>query len=204
MENRCIKCRKYGEKLFLKGERCLEPKCALARRTTAAAGKKGVQSSAKRGRKKSEYGIQLDEKQKAKKQYGIRERQMRNNFVEANRAQTATGETLLQRLEQRLDNVVYRIGWANSRKGARQLVNHNHIKVDGKMVNIPSYLVKVKQVIEPSDLDIIKKTISENAEAPKWLKYDKKAFKAEVLNLPSREDNDMVIDEQLIVEFYSK
>lgn len=197
MENKCRTCRKFGEKLFLKGERCTSPKCEIVKRNYAP----GAHGGARRG-KKSEYGLQLQEKQKAKSEYGLREKQFALTFAQASRSKEVTGEAMLKILETRLDNVVYRAGWATSRDQARQLVNHGHIKVNDKVVDIPSYQVKIKDIIEPADLEVIKKTMVEKAQVPAWLKV--KANKAEVANLPTREDIDTSIDEQLVVEFYSR
>lgn len=204
MDN-CRQCRKFGEKLFLKGERCLSQKCTLSRRSNApgVAGTKNTINTSRR-RKKSEYGIQLDEKQKAKSEYGLRERQFRLVFEKAAKAKGATGEIMLQILERRLDNIIYRLGWASSRSQARQLVNHGHFKVNSKIVDIPSYLVKIKDIIEPGNLELIKKIDVNTANPPKWLKLDNKIFKAEIISLPSREEVDNPVDEQLIVEYYSR
>ena len=197
MDSKCRACRKFGEKLFLKGERCSSPKCALTKRNYPP-GAHGLG----RHSKKSEYGIQLQEKQKAKSTYGLREKQFSNTFEKAIKAPEATGEAMLSLLETRLDNVVYRIGWAQSRIQARQIVNHGHIKINGKSVDIPSYQVKINDVIEPADAEMIKTTIVEKATVPGWLKV--KGLKAEVAKKPVREDIEMPINEQLIVEFYSK
>jgi len=202
MEKSCRECRKFGQKLFLKGERCILPKCGLTRHANAPG------TTATTGRiyrkKKSEYGQQLAEKQKAKIQYGLNERQLRKVFLNAAKASTATGETLLQRLERRLDNVVYRLGFANSRDQARQFVNHGFIRVNNKKIDIPSYLVKIKDIIEPKNIDFIKKTTDDKLNPPAWIKYDKKLLKAEIIKYPERNDIDISIDEQLIVEFYSR
>lgn len=204
--DRCRQCRKFSEKLFLKGERCLGPKCALNRRVntpgTSGAGKTG--QSQTRRRKKSEYGTQLLEKQKAKQDYGMRERQFRQVYVKASRAQGATGEMMLQILETRLDNIVYRMSWAKSRTQARQIVNHGHIKVNGKIADIPSMLLKPKDIIEPKNNEFIAKFADIKAKAPSWLKVDSKAFKSEVVRLPNREEIETPVDEQLIVEYYSR
>lgn len=206
MNNSCRECRKFSEKLFIKGERCLGPKCALTRRVNAPGTSGSGKAGQGRRRKKSEYGIQLSEKQKAKRDYGLREKQFRLVYEKANRSQGATGEMMLQILELRLDNVVYRLGWACSRAQARQLVNHGHIKVNEKNVDIPSYIVKVKDIIKPVNTEILGK-IGQNqnqTKAPAWLKADAKATKAEIVNLPTREQIEAPIDEQLIVEFYSR
>ncbi len=204
MENEnCRQCRKSGEKLFLKGERCLSPKCTLTRRSNApgAAVLKGGQSA--RRVKKSEYGLQLQEKQKAKSEYGLRERQFRTYYEKAAKTKGATGELILQNLELRLDNVVYRLGWGKSRSQARQLVSHAHIEVNNKVINIPSFQLKAKDVVEPAD-EIVKSAATEKNNPPSWIKLDKKNFKAEVIKLPLREEIDTPVDEQLIVEYYSR
>jgi small subunit ribosomal protein S4 len=197
MENKCRECRKFGEKLFLKGERCSSPKCALTKRNYPAG-----DHGAGRHSKKSEYGLQLQEKQKAKSEYGLREKQFKLNFEKAARSKDATGDAMLRMLETRLDNVIYRAGWASSRIQARQLVNHGHIKVNEINVDIPSYQVKIKDIIEPANPEVVKKTLVEKAKAPNWIKI--KALKAEITSLPTREDVETSIDEQLVVEFYSR
>ena len=194
---KCRTCRKFGEKLFLKGERCNSPKCEMVKRNFGP----GSHGGARRG-KKSEYGLQLQAKQMAKSEYGLRERQFSLTFEKAARSSEATGEAMLRLLETRLDNIVYRSGWAASRMQARQLVNHGHIKVNNKVVDIPSYQVKVKDVIEPVSKEAIAFTQVEKAQNPAWLKV--KNLKAEVANLPLREEIDTPIDEQLVVEFYSR
>jgi small subunit ribosomal protein S4 len=195
--NKCRTCRKFGEKLFLKGERCNSPKCGIVKRNFGP----GAHGGARRG-KKSEYGLQLQEKQKAKAEYGLREKQFSLTFNKAARSAEVTGEALLKILETRLDNIVYRLGWASSRISARQLVNHGHIKVNGALVDIPSYQTKAKDVIEPMSNETIEKTQVEKAQVPGWLKV--KNFKAEIVNLPTREEIETSIDEQLVVEFYSR
>lgn len=203
MNESCKSCRKFSEKLFLKGERCLSTKCAITRHASAEGAKSNKGASSFR-RKKSEYGTQLFEKQKAKNEYGLREKQFVNVFKKAASKKGATGEMILQSLEIRLDNVVYRLGWASSRKLARQAVNHGHIKVNGKTVDIPSYQVSIGDKIEPSNLDFIKKIADEKATTPKWIKSASKSYKAEIVNFPTKAEIDTPIDEQLIVEFYSR
>jgi len=205
MEGTCRDCRRFGAKLFFKGERCLTPKCAFTRRNNPPGSTpiKGKSSRSPRRKKKSEFGQQLEEKQKAKAEYGIRERQFRAIFKKAAKTRAATGEVLLQNLERRLDNVIYRLGWAGSRNQARQIVGHKHIRVNDKIVDIPSALVKPKDIIEPRDKEIIKKTAVEKSIPPKWLKVEKN-FTATVTNVPLREEIDTPIDEQLIVEYYSR
>lgn len=200
----CRLCRREGEKLFLKGERCYTNKCSISRRVYAP-GQHG------QSRKKlSEYGIQLREKQKARRFYGVLESQFRKYFEIAAKKKGITGENLLQILESRLDNVVYRLGLATSRPEARQLVRHGHFTVNGRKVNIPSYLVKAGDVIalkEKSRTSPKMKAINEIAGGkviPKWLEYDADNFTGKVVSLPEREDIDLPISEHLIVEFYSK
>ena len=200
----CRLCRREGKKLFLKGERCYTDKCAVVRRAYAP-GQHG------QGRKKaSEYGIQLRAKQQAKRYYGVLESQFRHYFELADRKQGVTGENLLRLLESRLDNVVYRLGFASSRPEARQLVTHRHFTVNGKRVNIPSFRVKPGDVIAVYDKsrnsDKFKMILAANGSrpAPKWLEVDRANFKATVLSLPNREDIDLDVEETLIVELYSK
>lgn len=175
---------------------------ALERKGAVPPGQHGLA----RRRKLSEYGIQLREKQKAKRLFGVLERQFRRYFDMASKVKGATGSALLELLEKRLDNVIYKLGFARSRAEARQMVSHGHIRVDGKKVTIPSFIVKPKQIIELSSklLDNIqvKKTLSENQTLPLWL--EKKATVGKVLGLPKREDMEQSIDEQLIVEYYSR
>ena len=200
----CRLCRREGQKLFLKGDRCYTAKCALECRGYAP-GQHGQNRS-----KTSEYGTQLREKQKAKRYYGLLENQFRNYFEMAERRPGQTGENLLAILESRLDNVVYRLGFAMSRAEARQLVSHGHFTVNGKKVNIPSYLVKPGMVVSLKDssksLEKIKANVEANAfrQAPKWLEYDANNMIAKVTAVPAREDIDLPIEEHLIVELYSK
>ena len=200
----CRQCRREGQKLFLKGDRCYTDKCALTVRAYAP-GQHGQGRS-----KNSEYGQQLREKQKAKRFYGVLESQFRSYFEMAERRPGQTGENLLSILESRLDNVVYRLGYAMSRAEARQMVSHGHITVNGRKVNIPSYQVKPGMVIALKDssrsIDKIKANIEANAfrPAPKWLEYDQTNNIAKVLAVPARDDIDLPIEEHLIVELYSK
>ena len=200
----CRLCRREGEKLFLKGDRCYTNKCSVANRSYAP-GQHGVQK-----KKMSEYGIQLREKQKARRFYGVLESQFRKYFEMATRKKGITGENLLQLLELRLDNVVYRMGMAMSRAEARQIVNHGHIAVNGRKVNIPSYILKAGDVIElrENSKSLTKfKYILENPTgrvAPKWLDVDSQVLKCKVISVPSREDVDLPVKEHLIVELYSK
>lgn len=199
----CRRCRRAGEKLFLKGEKCYKEKCPVARRAYAP-GQHGQQRS-----KLSEYALQLSEKQKTKRFYGILERQFRKYFEMAFKKQGVTGENLLKILERRLDNVVYRMGLADSRAQARQFVRHNHITVNGKKVNIPSYLVRVGDVIALKEksrgISIIKEILESNSiRAPKWIEVDVANFSCKIIALPEREDVDLQVLEHLIVELYSK
>ena len=200
----CRLCRREGQKLFLKGDRCYTQKCALECRAYAP-GMHGQNRS-----KTSEYGQQLREKQKAKRYYGLLENQFRNYFELAERRPGQTGENLLAILESRLDNVVYRLGFAMSRAEARQLVSHGHFTVNGRKVNIPSFLVKPGMVITLKDssksLEKIKANVEANAfrQPPKWLEYDVNNMIAKVTAVPAREDIDLPIEEHLIVELYSK
>ncbi|MBW1981102.1 MAG: 30S ribosomal protein S4 [Deltaproteobacteria bacterium] len=203
-ESVCRLCRRENLKLFLKGDRCYSDKCAFERRSYPP-GQHG------QGRSKfSDYGLQLREKQKVKRMYGMLERQFRNYFHKAERQKGVTGTNLLILLERRLDNVVYRLGFANSRSQARQLVRHNHMLVNGRRVNIPSYLVKVGDIVEVKEKSRAMVPIVEAMEAvarrgvPQWLELDKDTFKGTVKSFPSREELTMPIQEQLIVELYSK
>jgi len=203
-EAQCKLCRAYGDKLFLKGKKCNTEKCAVARRPFAP-GQHG-----KRRRKDSNYGLQLREKQKAKRIYGILERQFNKYFKIAENAKGVTGHILLQILERRLDNVIYRLAFAYSRPQARQLVRHNSVYLNDKKVNIPSFLVGAGDVVEVRGKEKPIKRISEirkelkDRTIPKWLEADKQALKGVVKNLPAKEDLDFSIQEQLIVELYSK
>ena len=200
----CKLCRREGEKLFLKGERCYSDKCSVSRRNYVP-GQHG------KGRKKiSEYGLQLRMKQKARRYYGILEGQFHHYFEMAERKQGVTGENLLRILESRLDNVVYRLGWASSRAEARQLVVHGHFMVNGKKVDIPSYLLRAGEVVavsakskESTKVQAVLETNS-GRPVPAWLDLNREALEAKVVNLPAREEIDTPVEEQLIVEFYSK
>ena len=200
----CRLCRREGIKLFLKGSRCESAKCAIDKRAYVP-GQHG------QGRKKfSEYGVQLREKQKVKRFYGVLEKQFRIYFAAADRKKGVTGENLLQSLELRLDNVVYRMGLGASRNAARQLVRHNHFTVNGKRVNIPSYILKQGDVIAPSERKLGKAPIKSALEKmkdktlPHWLSFDKDSKQGIVQSLPTREDVNIPIEEQLIVELYSR
>ena len=200
----CRQCRREGLKLFLKGDKCYSEKCPMNSRAFAP-GQHGQGRS-----KNSEYGQQLREKQKAKKFYGVLENQFRSYFEMAERRPGQTGENLLSILESRLDNVVYRLGFAMSRAEARQMVSHGHITVNGRKVNIPSYQVKPGMIVALKEtsrgIEKIKANIEANAfrPAPKWLEYDANNMLAKVVAAPAREDVDLPIEEHLIVELYSK
>jgi small subunit ribosomal protein S4 len=200
----CRLCRREGTKLYLKGERCYSDKCSLNKRQYAP-GQHG------QGRKKlSEYGVQLREKQKARRYYGILEGQFRHYFELAEKKQGITGENLLSILETRLDNVAYRLGIGTSRAEARQLVRHGHVLVNGKKVNIPSFLVSVGDVITLKEASRGSEKIKAVLEAtsgravPKWLDYNRDTLEAKVIAAPARDDIDLEIAEHLIVELYSK
>ncbi len=200
----CRLCRREGQKLFLKGERCYSDKCSVGIRAYAP-GQHG------QGRKKSsEYGLQLRAKQTARRFYGVQENQFHHYFEIAERKQGITGDNLLRILESRLDNVVYRVGFASSRAEARQLVGHGHFEVNGKRVDIASYLLKAGDVITVCEkargLDKIKAVIEANSArpVPQWIDVDREAFSAKVINLPNRDQIEAPVEEQLIVEFYSK
>ncbi|MBE6610449.1 MAG: 30S ribosomal protein S4 [Ruminococcaceae bacterium] len=200
----CKLCRREKTKLFLKGDRCLNGKCSLEHRSSAP-GQHGAANA-----KIKEYGKQLREKQKTKRYYGLQEGQFKSYFKEADRVDGITGENLLILLERRFDNVVYRMGMAESRKEARQLVLHGHFRLNGKKATIPSMLLKAGDVItvrEESRGSVKIKELIEGMDsriAPKWLVVDKEAVKATVDTLPKREDIDFPFEEQLIVELYSK
>ena len=200
----CRLCRREGQKLFLKGDRCYTDKCALNCRN-------GVPGQHGQGRSKtSEYGLQLREKQKVKRYYGVLEKQFRGYYELADRRPGQAGQNLLAILESRLDNVVYRLGFAMSRAEARQLVRHGHFTVDGHKVDIPSYQVKTGEVIELKEasrsLDKFKGALEANASRviPKWLVFDQANKVAKVVAVPAREDIDLPVEEHLIVELYSK
>ena len=200
----CRLCRREGTKLFLKGERCLSGKCSFDRRPTAP----GQHGAARK--KVEEYGMQLREKQKTKRYYGVLEKQFKSYFVKADKMEGVTGENLLSLLERRLDNVVYRMGMAESRTDARQLVLHGHFTLNGKKVTIPSLQIKVGDVITVKESSRASEKIKRLMEGldgrifPKWLDVDKKNVQAKVIALPKREDIEFPFEEQLIVELYSK
>ncbi len=198
----CRLCRREGEKLFLKGDRCYSDKCALSRRESVPG-----QAGARRG-KVSNYGLQLREKQKVKRYYGLLEKQFRDTYDKAEKMSGITGENLLSLLERRLDNVVYRLGYGASRKEARQLVTHGHFLVNGKRVNIPSVRLNVGDVItvrEKSNSSAKFKELAEKAATtPKWLEGNAEKLEGKLVALPVREDIDLPIEEHLIIELYSK
>ena len=203
-ESVCRLCRREGLKLFLKGDRCYGEKCAFERREYAPGDHGQIR------KKYSDYGVQLREKQKLKRMYGLLERQFRGYFEKADRQKGITGTNLLLFLERRLDNMVFRMGFANSRTEARQLVRHNHFLVNGKPVNIPSYLVNVGGQIQVREKSRKVERIREAMEivarrgVPQWLELDKDNFSGMVKALPSREELVMPVQEQLVVELYSK
>ncbi len=204
-EAACRLCRRENLKLFLKGDRCYTDKCAFERRSYPPG-----QHGQRRGRKISDYGIQLREKQKVKRIYGVLEKQFRKYYTRADRQKGITGTNLLILLERRLDNIVYRMGFASSRNQARQLVRHNHFTVNGRKVNIPSYQVKIGDMIEvreksrksPFILEAMETVV--RREMPSWLEVDGSNFRGIVKEFPNREELTMPINEQLIVELYSK
>ena len=203
-DEQCRICRREGQKLFLKGARCYTDKCSITRRNY------GPGQHGQKKKKLSEYGTQLREKQKTKAYYGVGEKQFRKYFEIAENKKGITGELLLQILESRLDNVVYRLGYGSSRAQARQLVNHGQFEVNGKKVDIPSYLVKPGDVISVREIKKDNKTIKANAEenasrpVPEWLEKDNKTLSGKVIRLAAREDIDIPVAEHLIVELYSK
>ena len=204
----CKQCRREGEKLFLKGERCLTAKCAIDRRAYAP-GMHGRESQFRR-RRQSEYALQLREKQKARRIYGVLERQFRRYFQEAERRKGLTGANLLTILESRLDNVVYRLGFADSRAQARQLICHGHFNRNGRRADIPSMLVEPGDVIsvreQSKELAYFKDRAKEleRRSVVDWMSLDAFNMSGRILNLPSREEIDLPLNEQLIVEYYSR
>jgi small subunit ribosomal protein S4 len=200
----CRICRREGEKLFLKGDRCYTEKCAVDRRKYPP-GQHGQSY-----RKLSDYGFQLREKQKVRKIYGLLEKQFRKYFYEAERRKGITGEVLLQLVESRLDNIIYRMGFAPNRQGARQLISHGHILLNGKKVTLPSYTVKGGDLVSikessrdiPEVVDSLSKV--EHRGIPAWVEVDIVNLTGKVLHIPSRDEIQLPVQEQLIVEFYSK
>jgi len=202
---KCRQCRREGEKLFLKGEKCFTDRCAVERRGYAPG-----QHGQKSGSRMSDFGKQLREKQKLRRTYGVLERQFRKTYAEASRSKGVTGERLLQLLETRLDNIAYRMGFGASRTEARQVVRHNGIHVNGKRVNIPSYLVRPGDVVEVTGKAKEQLRIKAASEAaagrgfPEWLEVDAKALKGTFKSLPARADLPSTVNESLIIELYSK
>lgn len=203
-EARCRLCRREGVKLYLKGDRCYSNRCAIERRN-APPGQHG-----RARRKVTEYAVQLREKQKVRRTYGILETQFRNYFEKAERQRGITGENLLRLLERRLDNIVYRLGLAASRTEARQLIRHGHFQVNGRKVSIPSFLVRVGDKVTVADKSKesprIKELIERAAQntPPAWLRYDAETVAGEVLSYPTRDQIDTPVKEQLVVELYSR
>ncbi len=201
---KCKKCRRENAKLFLKGERCYSSKCAFEKRAYAP-GEHGQNRS-----KNSEYGLQLREKQKVRRTYGLLEKQFRLVYDKASRAQGVTGENMLQLLERRMDNVIYALGFADSRSEARQLVRHNHFRVNNKKMNIPSYVLKAGDVVtvneKSREIAPIVRAMGnvDKRGIPNWMELDKAAFKGTIRALPVREDISSDFQEQLVVELYSK
>ncbi|MGA8432190.1 MAG: 30S ribosomal protein S4 [Candidatus Sulfotelmatobacter sp.] len=201
----CRLCRREGMKLFLKGAKCFSDKCPIEKRNFAPG-----QHGKDRKTKVVGYGLQLREKQKAKRIYFTQEGQFRNYFEKAARAKGVTGDLLLQQLERRLDNVVFRLGFAQSRRQARQLVRHGHVAVNGKKVNIPSfevsagYEIAIRENSKKLVVLELAKEFASHGTSPSWLEVDRDAYKARVLSLPKREDIQLPVNEQLIVELYSK
>lgn len=200
----CRLCRRETEKLFLKGDRCYTEKCSVERRQYPPG-----QHGQRRG-KLSDYAVQLREKQKVRNIYGVFERQFRKYFHIAERKKGVTGEVLLQSLERRLDNVVHRMGFASNRRSARQLISHGHFLVNGRKVNVPSFLVHTGDMIEVKEksreIPIIKESIAKGEQrgVPSWLEVDFQNLKAKVLQIPTREEIQLPAQEQLIIELYSK
>ena len=198
----CRLCRREGCKLFLKGDRCISPKCAMEKRPVAP-GQHGL------GRKKvTEYGEQLREKQKVKRAYGLLEKQFREYYENATRMKGVVGENMLSLLERRLDNVIYRMGIGDSRAQSRQIVNHGHICVNGRVVNIPSFSVKVGDIVSikesKQDVEKFKQLRGIKITMPKWLEFDTNSMSGKILALPKRDDIDLNIREHMIIELYSR
>ena len=203
-DEQCRICRREGQKLFLKGSRCYTDKCSISRRNYAPG------KHCQKRKKLSEYGTQLREKQKTKSFYGVGEKQFRKYFEMASNTRGKTGEILLQILESRLDNVVYRLGYGASRAQARMLITHGAFEVNGKKVDIPSYLIKAGDVIAVREIrkdnGMIKLNVEQNVArpVPEWLEKDAEKLSGKVVRLPAREDVDIPVEEHLIVELYSK
>jgi small subunit ribosomal protein S4 len=205
LDPKCKQCRREGKKLFLKGERCYSPKCPMVKRPYAPG-----MHGAKRRRGISEYGLQLREKQKVKKIYGLLESQFKKYFKTASAKKENINQTLLTLLETRLDNVVYRAGFAPSRAKARQLVSHSHFTVNGRSVNIPSYQIKAGDVVTVKEqkknktvFKEVEKTL-ENYSIPSWISLDKKNLEAKIVSLPTSQEADLGVNLQMVVEYYSR
>lgn len=205
IDPKCKKCRRAGQKLFLKGERCFTPKCAMIKKAYPP----GVHGR-KRKPALSEYGTQLSEKQKLRRTYNISEKQLRKYFQEAVKTKGVLTEVLLNKLETRIDNVIFRLGWAESRPKARQIVSHGHILLNNRKITIPSINVRKKDIIEIKKTSL-NKALFKNLEtklkkykAPSWLSLDKKELKATILGLPSEEEISVPVDLSMIVEYYSR
>jgi small subunit ribosomal protein S4 len=202
----CRVCRRESEKLFLKGDRCYTDKCGIERRRYAP----GLHGQSRSRRKLSDYGLQLREKQKVKHTYGVFERQFKKYFYMAEKMKGVTGSILLQLLERRLDNVAYRLGFASNRRQARQLISHGHFTVNNRRVTVPSYLVRPGDLVNPKEtsgkLSVIKESLTkaEHRGFPAWVEIDVKDLKGKILHLPSREEIALPVQEQLIIELYSK
>ncbi len=202
----CRLCRREGEKLFLKGKRCFTEKCAIERRAYPP----GEHGTGRRRRRQSEYAVQLREKQKVKRIYGLAERQFRSLFRRASRIPGVTGENLLVALESRLDNIVYRLGFAPSRKAARQLIRHRHVRVEGNTVDVPSFSVIPGQEIAMTpaagEMPVVKEAVEDkkNRDQLSWLGVDYENLTGRMLERPARADIPLAVQEQLIVELYSK
>ena len=200
----CRICRRHGEKLYLKGERCMGPKCAIERRNYPP----GPRST--RRRKVSDRGLQLREKQKARYAYGVLEKQFRRYYEEAVKRPGVTGDNLVRLLETRLDNTVHRLGWADSRDQARQVVRHGHISVNGRKTDIPSAHVKVGDTIawtpsgRATEYFKVRSATAAQAATPRWLSLDREAMSGRVIGLPERADADRTFDELVVVEYYSR
>ena len=198
----CRLCRREGCKLFLKGDRCVSSKCAMEKRPVLP-GQHGAER-----KKVTDYGVQLREKQKVKRAYGLLEKQFREYYEKAERSKGVTGENMLSLLERRLDNVVYRMGLGSSRSESRQIVSHRHITVNGKIVNIPSYQVKVGDVVaikeSDKEIEMFKQLKGVKISTPKWVEFDAEKLAGKVNALPQRDDIDLNIQEHLIVELYSR
>jgi len=207
MENAvCKKCRRAGQKLFLKGERCFSSKCAMVKKPYPP----GVHRGKKRRRTNSEYGAQLTEKQKLRRIYGINEKQSNRYFKESMKEKGVVGDNLLRKLETRLDNVVSKLGWAESKRKARQLVNHGHILVNNRKVDIPSFQVKPKDTIGIKKNSLKLKPFKDlkiklkKFKTPEWLSLDENKLKGKINSFPGREDINIPVDIQMVVEYYSR